>query len=65
MLYLNYLLMLYTFFNLSNFRIIFFIIFIYFLSDDAMEQWIVTESITQKLWKNGQTARSKSMVDFR
>ena len=59
MLYLTYLFTLYTFLNLSIFRIIFFIIFIYFLSDDAMEQWIVTESITQKLWKNGQTARSK------
>ena len=59
MLYLNDLLMLYTFLNLSIFRIIFFIIFIYFLSNDAMKQWIVTESITQKLWKNGQTARGK------
>ena len=59
MLYLNNLLMLYTLLNLSIFRIIFFIIFIYFLSNDAMKQWIVTESITQKLWKNGQTARGK------
>ena len=59
MLYLNNLLMLYTFLNLSIFRIIFFIIFIYFLSNDAMKQWIVTESIKQKLWKNGQTARGK------
>ena len=59
MLYLNNLLMVHTFLNLSIFRIIFFIIFIYFLSDDAMEQWIVTESIPQKLWKNGQTAPGK------
>ena len=46
MLYLNYLFTLHTFLNLSIFRIIFFIIFIYFLSDDAMEQRIVTEPIT-------------------